>query len=300
MLKIAWNALYAHPLPEGHRFPMLKYELIPEQLQYEGTVSTANFFSPKCCDSEDVLRAHTSTYFQQLITQTLDHQHIRRIGFPLSPQLVERELQILQGTIQNTVYAKQFGVSMNIAGGTHHAYSNRGEGFCLLNDMAVAAYYLLQHRLSQKILIVDLDVHQGNGTAEIFRTEPRVFTFSMHGAKNFPAQKEQSDLDIALPDGTDDATYLKQLYTTLPRLLEEVQPDFIFYQSGVDVLETDKLGRLSLSLEGCKQRDRFVLEICKINQIPVAVSMGGGYSEAIKIIVEAHCNTFRVAQELFF
>lgn len=300
MLKIAWNALYAHPLPEGHRFPMLKYELIPEQLQYEGTVSAAHFFSPKRCTPEDVLRAHTSTYFQQLITQTLDHQHIRRIGFPLSPQLVERELQILQGTIQNTVYAKQFGVSMNIAGGTHHAYSNRGEGFCLLNDMAVAAHYLLHHQLSQKILIVDLDVHQGNGTAEIFRTEPRVFTFSMHGAKNFPAQKEQSDWDVALPDGTDDATYLKQLYTILPRLLEEVQPDFIFYQSGVDVLETDKLGRLSLSLEGCKQRDKFVMETCKINQIPVAISMGGGYSEAIKIIVEAHCNTFRVAQELFF
>lgn len=300
MLKIAWDPVFAHPLPEGHRFPMLKYELIPAQLLHEGTVNDRNFFAPARCADEVVLQTHDTGYYQQLKQQSLDAASVRRIGFPLSPQLVERELRILQGTIDNALFARQYGVSMNVAGGTHHAYTNRGEGFCLLNDIAVAANYLLTQRLASNILVVDLDVHQGNGTAEIFQNEPRVFTFSMHGAKNFPAQKEQSDLDIPLPDGTDDTTYLNLLYTTLPRLLDSVQPDFIFYQSGVDVLATDKLGRLNLSLEGCKTRDAFVLKTCKQNGIPLAISMGGGYSEDIKIIVEAHCNTFRLAQEVFF
>jgi acetoin utilization deacetylase AcuC-like enzyme len=300
MLKIAWHPIFAHPLPSGHRFPMLKYELIPAQLEHEGTVNTSNFFEPSICNDDIILLTHEENYYSQLIHQTLSAAEIRRIGFPLSPQLIERERMILQGTIDNALYAQQFGVSMNIAGGTHHAYTNRGEGFCLLNDIAVAANYLLQQNLSNKILVVDLDVHQGNGTAQIFKHEQRVFTFSMHGEKNFPAQKEQSDLDIPLKDFTEDKTYLNILETSLPKLIEEVQPDFIFYQSGVDVLESDKLGRLSLSIEGCKQRDKFVLETCKKNKIPLAISMGGGYSEDIKIIVEAHCNTFRLVQEMYF
>jgi acetoin utilization deacetylase AcuC-like enzyme len=300
MLKIAFDPIFSHPLPEGHRFPMLKYELIPEQLMHEGTVNSENFFAPNICDENTILLTHDHTYLEHLLNQTLSPLAIRKIGFPLSPQLVQRERTILQGTIDNALFAQQFGVSMNIAGGTHHAYTNKGEGFCLLNDIAVAANYLLHENLSKKILIVDLDVHQGNGTAEIFANESNVFTFSMHGEKNFPAHKEQSDLDIALPDFTNDKAYLNILQSTLPRLIDEVAPDFIFYQSGVDILASDKLGRLNVSMEACKQRDKFVFQQCLINKIPVAVSMGGGYSEDIKVIVEAHCNTFRLARELFF
>ncbi len=300
MLKIAWDKIFAHPLPKDHRFPMLKYELIPEQLMHEGTVHANNFFSPSLCDSAIILNTHEQAYFDALINQTLSPLAIRKIGFPLSQQLVDRERTIVQGTIETALLAKKYGISMNIAGGTHHAYANKGEGFCLLNDMAVAANYLLNKGLSKKILIIDLDVHQGNGTAAIFKNENRVFTFSMHGEKNFPAQKEASDLDIALPDFTNDKVYLNLLESNLPILIEKVQPDFIFYQSGVDVLESDKLGRLSLSIEACKLRDKFVFQQCLINKIPIAVSMGGGYSEDIKIIVYAHCNTFRLAQEVFF
>ena len=189
---------------------------------------------------------------------------------------------------------------MNIAGGTHHSFTNRGEGFCILNDFAIAANYLLNHQLAKKILIVDLDVHQGNRTAQIFQDNPSVFTFSIHGAKNYPVRKEQSDLDIGLPDKTEDALYLKTVRDTLPKLIDEVQPDFIFYLAGVDILATDKLGRLAVSREGCRLRDEFVLQLCKKNNIPVAVSMGGGYSVKITDIVEAHANTFRVAQNIYF
>jgi acetoin utilization deacetylase AcuC-like enzyme len=300
MLKVAWHPDFSHPLPQGHKFPMLKYELIPEQLEYEGTLSSLSFFASEVCNEDIILLTHDKIYYNHLTQQTLASAEIRRIGFPLSQQLVERERRILQGTIENALYAQTYGVSMNIAGGTHHAYANRGEGFCLLNDIAVGANYLLQQNLSQKILVIDLDVHQGNGTAKIFENENRVFTFSMHGEKNFPMHKERSNLDIPLKDFTDDNFYLKILHETLPRLIDEVQPDFIFYQSGVDVLASDKLGRLSLTMEGCANRDRFVLETCKKHKIPLAISMGGGYSEDIKIIVEAHCNTFRLAQEIYF
>jgi acetoin utilization deacetylase AcuC-like enzyme len=189
---------------------------------------------------------------------------------------------------------------MNIAGGTHHAFTNKGEGFCLLNDMAIAARYLLAKGLAQRILIVDLDVHQGNGTAQIFQHDNRVFTFSMHGAHNYPLLKERSDLDIGLPDHTRDNFYLSVLKTNLNNLVDQVTPDFIFYQAGVDILATDKLGRLSVSREGCKQRDRMVLNVAKENKIPIVVSMGGGYAHDFRDIIEAHANTFRLAQEIFF
>jgi acetoin utilization deacetylase AcuC-like enzyme len=191
-------------------------------------------------------------------------------------------------------------VAFNVAGGTHHAGSNWGEGFCMLNDQGIAANCLLNNNLAHSILIIDLDVHQGNGTAQIFENEHRVFTFSMHGANNFPARKELSDLDLPLPDGISDDEYLGLLEKTLPELIKRQKPDFLFYLSGVDVLETDKLGKLALSKEGCKQRDRFVFEQALRHNIPVQVSMGGGYSPQIKDIVEAHCNTYRVANELYF
>jgi acetoin utilization deacetylase AcuC-like enzyme len=300
MLKIAYDPIYAHPLPPGHRFPMLKYELIPAQLLHEGIIITDNLFSPDAVDEAIILLTHHADYWRQLRHLTLPPREQRRIGFPLSAQLVAREVRIAQGTIDGCRYAFEYGVAFNVAGGTHHAGSNWGEGFCMLNDQAIAANYLLNNNLSQSILIIDLDVHQGNGTAQIFENEPRVFTFSMHGDKNFPFRKERSDLDIPLPDGLADDEYLSLLKDALPGLIEGHKPDFIFYLSGVDILESDKLGKLALSKEACKERDRFVLEQCKLNNIPVQVSMGGGYSPQIKDIVEAHCNTYKVANELYF
>ncbi len=299
MMYIAFHPLYAHPLPEGHRFPMLKYELIPEQLLYEGLITEADLFSPERVDEEIVLLSHDAAYWTQLRDLTLPYKEQRRVGFPLSAQLIERELRIAQGTINGALHARQFGIAFNVAGGTHHAGSGWGEGFCLLNDQAIAANYLLDRKLAERILIIDLDVHQGNGTAEIMADEPRVFTFSMHGEKNFPFRKEQSDLDVGLDDGLGDAQYLEILGIHLPALIMKHQPDFVFYLSGVDVLASDKLGKLSLSREGCRERDRMVLQCCKDHDLPVQVSMGGGYSPAIKDIVDAHCNTFKLGLDLF-
>ncbi|WP_421830781.1 histone deacetylase [Larkinella sp.] len=300
MLKIAYNPIYRHPLPEGHRFPMSKYELIHDQLLYEGTCRPANFFSPGIVDDRWVLAVHTADYVRQLKTLSVPPVMVRRIGFPLSEELIQREWMITQGTIDCSRIALQSGIALNIAGGTHHAFPDRGEGFCLLNDVAVAARYVLDQQLAQKVLVIDLDVHQGNGTAVIFRQEPRVFTFSMHGKDNYPLHKEQSDLDVALPTGTTDEDYLNQLAETLPRLLKEQKPDFLFYISGVDVLKSDRLGKLDLTREGCKQRDEFVFEQARKKALPMVVSMGGGYSPRIADIVEAHCNTFRLAEKLYF
>ena len=299
MIRIAWSPIYKYELPEGHRFPMLKYELIPEQLLYEGTVTAANFFHPDALPESVALRTHTKEYWDKLTQVRLSASEIRAIGFPINEKFVERGRHISNGTVQCALFAREHGCALNVAGGTHHAFADRGEGFCCFNDQAVAANFLLDNGLAKKILIVDLDVHQGNGTASIFRDEPRVFTFSMHGERNYPLRKEQSDLDIGLPDGMDDAPYLHILRETLPRLADEAQPDFIFYQAGVDILASDKLGRLHISRAGCRERDHIVLSFCKKNKIPVAVSMGGGYSPRIADIVEAHANTFRVAQELF-
>lgn len=300
MLKVAWNETYVLPLPANHRFPMSKYEVLPQQLLHEGTLTSANIFSPGPLSEELVLLTHTKEYWSKLVGLALTPHEIRRTGFPLSQQLIDREVVIMEGTVECTHYALQHGIAMNIAGGTHHAFTNRGEGFCLLNDMAIAAHHLLNKRLAQKVLIVDLDVHQGNGTAQIFKGDARVFTFSMHGAHNYPLVKEVSDLDIGLLDGTDDAFYLPTLEVNLNNLLDTVEPDFMFYQSGVDVLATDTLGRLGLSRAGCKERDRIVLRAAKDNGIPLVVSMGGGYSKDFKDIIEAHANTFRMAQEIFF
>jgi acetoin utilization deacetylase AcuC-like enzyme len=300
MLKIAWSEIYAHPLPENHRFPMIKYNLIPEQLTYEGTVTDDNFFEPVPLEEEYILNTHDETYWHRLKYRLLSRSEIRRTGFPMSEQLIQREITIMQGTLQAALYALEYGVAFNIAGGTHHAFTDRGEGFCLLNDIAIAANYLLEQGHVSKVLVVDLDVHQGNGTAQIFRDKPEVFTFSMHGAKNYPMHKEESDLDIALPDGTEDDAYLTQLTENFYRLLDKVQPDFVLYQSGVDVLKSDKLGRLGMSIAGCRERDRIVLKRCKQYGIPVALSMGGGYARQIAHIVEAHANTYRLAQEIFF
>ena len=279
---------------------MEKYELLPQQLIYEGTITENNFFKPAPITEEVILKTHDFDYFHKLKNLQLTPKEQRKTGFPHSKELIDREITIMGGTLQAAQYALEFGVAFNIAGGTHHAYTNRGEGFCLLNDIAIATNQLLSLGLVKRVLVVDLDVHQGNGTAQIFRNNAEVFTFSMHGKNNYPLHKEISDLDIELLDGTDDKIYLKILRENLPKLLELHHPDFIFYQCGVDVLKTDKLGKLGLSIQGCKERDRFVLETAKSNQIPIMASMGGGYSEKISDIVEAHANTYRLAQEIYF
>ncbi len=300
MLKVAWSESYAHPLPEGHRFPMEKYSLLPEQLLYEGTLSPGNFFSPELVDEKWMLNTHTRDYFARLSALQLSRAEVRAIGFPLSKELVEREKSIMSGSVQAAIYALSHGIGMNVAGGTHHAFSDRGEGFCLLNDLAITANYLLENQLAKRVLIVDLDVHQGNGTAEIFRDRRDVFTLSIHGEKNYPHRKEKSHLDIGVPDGTADLEYLRILRQSLPIVVDAFEPDFMIYQSGVDVLASDKLGRLSLSQSGLRERDKTVLALAKNNGIPVMCCMGGGYSRQIRDIVEGHAQVFRLAQELYF
>lgn len=300
MLKIAYSPIFKYEVPEKHRFPMRKYTMIPERLLAEGTITPDNFFAPKTLSEAEILTTHTSEYWHKLKTQTLTAKEARAIGFEMTPQLVERGRHIAHATYECALYAKQYGVAMNVAGGTHHAFADHGEGFCVFNDVCIASNLLLARQQASKILIVDLDVHQGNGNAALMQAEPRVFVFSMHGAKNYPYHKPPSDLDIELDNDTDDATYLQILYETLPRLIAEVQPDMMFYQSAVDVLCTDKLGKLALTQAGCKRRDEFVLQQARQHGIPIAIVMGGGYSEDIEDVVEAHCNTFRLAQALYF
>lgn len=300
MLKIAWDERYVMDLPEGHRFPMKKYEILPEQLLREGTIDNNMIFHPDARPPGYILSVHDEEYWEQLRSLRLSEREIRRTGFPLTEAVVEREIIIANGTIECVRYALQYGIAMNIAGGTHHAFTNRGEGFCLLNDQAMASRAVLAQRPGSRVLIVDLDVHQGNGTAQIFKNDPNVFTFSMHGANNYPLLKEKSDLDIALPDFTDDHLYLTSLERALNDVMTHFAPTFIFYQAGVDILKSDKLGRLSVSREGCKRRDELVFSLAVQGKVPIVVCMGGGYSPEIRDIVEAHANTFRLAQFMFF
>ncbi len=299
MLKIAFHPIYIHPLPDGHRFPMLKYELIYLQLLYEGVIEKDSFFEPEIADIQTACLAHDPMYIQHLFDLSIDAKMQRRIGFPLSKELVMRECQILDGTIKGAEFALHHGVSFNIAGGTHHAGFDFGEGFCLINDQAVAAKYLLKKGYAKRVLIVDLDVHQGNGTAHIFQDASDVFTFSMHGDKNFPFIKEKSHLDIALEDGVADEVYLSLLRVNLENVIDSFKPDFVFYQAGVDILETDKLGKLKVSSLGCKARDYLVFGLCKERNLPVQVSMGGGYSPQVKDIVNAHVETFKAAIDIY-
>ncbi len=279
---------------------MIKYELIPEQLLRENTCSPNNFFEPGIISDEIVLKTHEQEYFERFKNLKLSKKEVREIGFPLSKELVTREMTIAQGTIDCVNYSLKNGISMNIAGGTHHAFYDRGEAFCMLNDQAIAAKYLINKKLAKKIMIIDLDVHQGNGTASIFSTNKEVFTISFHGKKNYPFRKEKSDIDVEFDDNSDDQFYLSKLKDLIPSAIDNFEPDFIFYLSGVDVLNNDKLGRLGLSIDGCKERDKFILELCNKKSIPVQVSMGGGYSELLKNIIDAHSNTFRLAQEIYF
>ncbi len=290
---------YHYPLPDGHRFPIDKYILVKEQLLYQGIITEDQLMEPGLVDESAILLVHTPEYWQQVKTLSLPPAMVRRIGLPNTETSVNRARNSVAGTLKAAQSALVDGIGMNLAGGTHHAYPDRGEGFSTLNDIAIAATYLIRQKAVKKVLIIDLDVHQGNGNAFIFANNPAVFTFSMHGQDNYPLKKEKSDLDIALPSGTGDDAYLKILRETLPTLVEQHQPDLAFFQAGVDVLATDKLGRLSLTKEGCWQRDSIVFQNCQQYGVPVATCMGGGYSPRIADIVDAHCNTFRAAMKLF-
>jgi acetoin utilization deacetylase AcuC-like enzyme len=298
-MKIAWSKIYAHPLPQGHRFPMEKYDLLYEQLIYEGLISESQVIKPKPLENDVIALTHSIEYIHKLETGNLTRAEERKTGFPYSALLLQREKTIMNGTLLCSKYAKDNGAALNVAGGTHHAFKDRGEGFCLYNDQAIAASYLLDMNFAKKILIIDLDVHQGNGTASIFENDHRVFTFSMHGKSNYPIHKENSDLDIELKDGINDGEYLSILEPNLNKVFQITEPDFVFFQSGVDVLASDKLGKLGLTIQGCKERDRMVIETCFKKNLPLTVSMGGGYSPQIKDIIEAHSNTFRLVYEYY-
>ena len=300
MLKIAFDPLYIHPLPENHRFPMEKYDLLPRQLIHEGSVSSDHFFAPTTIDLELAQQIHSPEYLNRLYHLDLTDREQRKTGFVHSQTLIDRESVIMEGTRMCAELALDCGAAMNIAGGTHHAFTDHGEGFCLMNDQAIAAKWLLDKQKATNILIIDLDVHQGNGTAEIFAMEENVFTFSMHGEHNYPLKKEKSNLDIELADGTKDKEYLYALENSLDAILAKLNPDFVFYQCGVDILETDQLGRLAISMEGCRRRDELIFSTVKQLNVPVVCTMGGGYSKDIRHIVEAHAATFRCIQHILF
>lgn len=300
MFKIAYCDNYYFQLPEGHKFPIQKYDLLPRQLLYEGTVEESQFFVPELAALDRLESVHTSEYIQKFTGLELSPREQRITGFVHNEALVKRELTLVEGTRMCAHHALVDGIAFNIAGGTHHAYSDKGEGFCMLNDQAVAAQSLIDDGIVERILIVDLDVHQGQGTAQIFEDSSSVFTFSMHGKNNYPLRKERSYRDVELDDNCSGDTYLSILKRELDDLKTKVNPEFIFFQCGVDVLATDKLGRLGLTIDECKARDEYVLSWCKGNNLPVVCTMGGGYSPDVKTVVEAHANTYRVASQLFF
>ena len=299
MIKIAWKENYVLDLPKNHPFPMEKYELIPMQLKHEGIAEENNFFTPSALTEDEILLTHTKEYWHKLSNQLLSPKEEKKTGFPQSRAMVEREVDICGGTYQLAEHSLTHGCGFNIAGGTHHAFTDHGEGYCLLNDNAAAANILLKRQAVKKVLVVDLDVHQGNGTAEIFSSCDAVFTFSMHGERNYPTKKMKSDLDIPMKCGAEDQEYLHILEGELKKLIDKQQPDIIFYQAGVDVLKGDKFGRLALSMNACMERDYLVLSKCHKYSIPVVVTMGGGYSRKLSKIIDAHTNTFRVAFDLF-
>lgn len=278
---------------------MEKYGLIYQQLQYEGLMESGDFLVPDSIDLSHVKQVHTQAYLDKLLNLDCSPREQRVSGFVHNTDLINRELRIMEGTRMCAEAVIHGGMALNIAGGTHHAFTDRGEGFCLLNDQAIAAKWLLNEGLFQRILIVDLDVHQGNGTAEIFTGTPEVFTFSMHGGANYPMNKETSDKDIDLETFTDDKTYLERLKTELNAILDTFQPDFMFYQCGVDILESDKLGKLKVTQNGIRLRDEFVLNSAKERNLPLVCSMGGGYSKEVRDIVNAHMHVFRLGHQLF-
>ena len=296
--RLFYSPYYYAEIGENHVFPIRKFELVRDKLLAEGVLSESEIFEPLPAKVEDLLLVHTEDYISRLVAGTLTAKEVRKLGLPWSESLVRRSFLAISGTISAARSALENAVSSNLAGGTHHSFPDRGEGFCVLNDVAVAIRILQRDKLAKRFLIVDCDVHQGNGTAFIFKNEPDVFTFSMHGAKNYPLFKENSTLDIELADKTGDAEYLETLEQALPRIFLH-DPDIVFYLGGADPFEKDKLGRLSLTIDGLRKRDEAVLEYAEMRRVPIVTTMSGGYGADINDTVEIHGNTIRAVKKVF-
>jgi len=297
-LKVFYSDHFVLPLPEGHRFPMVKYSLLRERVAAAGICAPGEMRVPRPVSDEEILRVHERTYLRRVVEGTLTQKEIRRIGFPWSERMVERSKRASGGTLDACRAALEDGFSANLAGGTHHAFANQGEGYCVLNDSAIAACAMHAEGLARRVVVLDTDVHQGNGTAAILRADPSVFTFSIHGAKNFPFRKEESDIDVALPDGADDAAFLDALAGGLEEALEASKAELAIYLAGADPYEDDRLGRLCVTKEGLVERDRLVLESCRERGIPVAVTMAGGYARNVDDTVDIHFRSIQRAASL--
>lgn len=298
-LPLVYHPDYVVPLPDQHRFPMPKFKLLHDRLLADGVVKSDRVFTPTLPSRDLIALVHTTDYIQAYCEGTLDPKAQRRIGLPWSPALVTRTCTAVGGTILTAQLALQYGLACNTAGGTHHAFPSYGSGFCIFNDLAIAARVLQSSQLVQKILIIDLDVHQGDGTAWIFRDDPSIFTFSMHCEANFPGTKQQSDLDIPLPEGLDDEGYLQILAQYLPDLLASVKPDLVLYDAGVDTHVGDRLGKLAMSDRGIYRREMQVLSTCLAMGYPVACVIGGGYAASLPDLVYRHSLLHRAAQVVY-
>ena len=297
-MKVFYTPRYYADIGQGHVFPIRKFELVRDRLIAEGTLQAAELVEPSPASLEEVLLVHTTDYVSRLCGGQLTSKEVRRLGLPWSESLVQRSFYAVGGTISATRVALAEGYSSNLAGGTHHSFAERGEGFCVLNDVAIAIRAMRARALIQRAAIVDCDVHQGNGTATIFSGDEETFTFSIHGANNYPLFKAQSTLDVELPDGTTDDEYLHSLEKHLPIVFAR-NPDIVFYLAGADPFAGDKLGRLGLSIEGLRERDAYVLRECYQREVPVVTVMSGGYGKDINDTIEIHCNTIRMVKEVF-
>jgi len=298
VMKVWYTSRYYADIGENHIFPIRKFELVRDHLLSEETITREQLVGPEPATLAEVLLVHTEDYITRLCEGTLLSREIRRLGLPWSPALVRRSFYAVGGTIAASRFALASGIGSNLAGGTHHAFADRGEGFCVLNDVAIAIRVLQREGAIQRAAVIDCDVHQGNGTATIFKGEGSVFTFSMHGAKNYPLFKVQSTLDVELPDHTSDQVYLSTLAANLPHVLSH-EPDIVFYLAGADPYVGDRLGRLGLSITGLRLRDEFVLQSCYDHEVPIVTVMSGGYGEQISDTVEIHCNTIRAVRDIF-
>jgi acetoin utilization deacetylase AcuC-like enzyme len=297
-MKVFYSDRFVLPLPENHRFPMVKYSLLRERVALDGICGPGDLRTPRAVTDGDILRAHAPDYLERVVSGTLTKKEVRRIGFPWSERMVERSRRASGGTLGACLAALEEGFAANLAGGTHHAFSDKGEGYCVFNDSAIAARAVQAAGLAERVVVIDTDVHQGNGTARILHRDPTVFTFSIHGAKNFPFDKEESDLDAPLPDGADDTAFLAALERGLETALDAADADLAIYLAGADPFEGDRLGRLCVTKAGLAERDRIVLEACKERGIPAAITMAGGYAREVEDTVDVHFQSIRRAADL--